>query len=254
MKAKPVVQISLAAFPGLRHEDAAHRAINEVVREPLWGAIGCEHVQLVPQCNGLIDESFCDDLKEAFPETKFRLHANVRVLQEHTIADISGLNIYKKWFKQAALISKSLGAPAYTAHSGSRTQSTMNEMFENARKLADLFECPVGIEGQYPSEHDTMLVSSWNEYRQVFDSGVPYVLDLSHLNILAAKSGQQERSLVTEMLACERCIEVHLSDNDGSGDWHQVCESKPWWLSLLPYVNSAAVLFTEGNHRRSRSV
>lgn len=95
-------------------------------------------------------------------------------------------------------------------------------------------------------------MSIWDEYRLLFDSGVPYALDLSHLNILAHQSGQKEATLVQEMLACERCTEVHVSDNDGSGDWHQVCESKPWWYSLLSYIHHDAVIFTEGNHRRMK--
>ena len=56
-----------------------------------------------------------------------------------------------------------------------------------------------------------------------------------------------------ELLACERCIEVHVSDNDGRGDWHQVCESTPWWHELLAHVHAGAVVFSEGNHRRKRS-
>jgi hypothetical protein len=57
---------------------------------------------------------------------------------------------------------------------------------------------------------------------------------------------------VRDMLACERCIEVHVSANDGRGDWHQVCEQPPWWWPLLQYINPKAVVFSEGNHRRKR--
>jgi sugar phosphate isomerase/epimerase len=252
------VNISLASFPAMRHEDAAQAAIPAAyageLKEELFGAIRADHVQLVPQSFGFLDEDLCDVLMEAYPATQFRLHANLRIARRHTVAEISGLHLHQDWFAQAARISKRLNAPAYTAHSGTRSEASMKEMLENARRLADLFECPVGVEGQYPTDTgDYLLVASWDEYRKVFDSGVPYALDLSHLNILAHQSGSREMGMVKEMLSCERCIEVHVSDNDGSGDWHQVCESKPWWYELMPYINQSAVVFTEGNHRRKRT-
>jgi hypothetical protein len=250
------VQISLAAFPGLRHLEAAQLAIGSsrdgMLQEPCFGEIGCEHVQLVPQSFGHLDAELCECLMLAFPETQFRLHANVRVLPKHTIADVSSFKLYPLWFAQAAQISKLLKAQAYSAHSGRRDQCDMKEMLDNARQMAELFGFPVAIEGQYPVQGNALLVSTWDEYRLLFESGVPYALDLSHLNILAHKSGRRESTLVQEMLACERCTEVHVSDNDGSGDWHQVCESKPWWCSLLPYIHHDAVVFSEGNHRRSQ--
>lgn len=250
------VNISLAAFPGLRHEQAAELAISKVaageLSEPVFGKIHANHVQLVPQNFGVLDEELCNSLMAAYPHTQFRLHANVRISQKHTMADLSGLHRHQQWFEQAARISKRLDAPAYTAHSGSRSEASMQQMLENARRLADLFGCPVGVEGQYPVKGDHLLVTSWGEYREVFESGVPYALDLSHLNILAHKSGEFETVMTQEMLACERCIEVHVSENDGSGDWHQICERKLWWHELMPYINKKAVVFTEGNHRHKR--
>lgn len=244
------VQISLAAFPGMRHEQAAEEAICGAPEEPLWGRVGHKHVQLVPQSFGLLDEGLCESLTQAFSQTQFRLHANVRVLPKHVVAELSGLDLHQEWFEQAARLSRMLKAPAYTAHAGSRAESSFDSMLEKARRLADMFECPVGVEGHYPSKSDAMLVSSWEEYRLLFESGVPYALDLSHLNIVACHSGREETNLVREMLACERCIEVHVSENDGKGDSHQVCRKAPWWHPLVPYINDGAVIFTEGNHRR----
>ena len=126
-------------------------------------------------------------------------------------------------------------------------------MLDNARRCADLFECPVGVEGQYPAKGDPWLVSKWTEYRWLFESGVPYAIDVSHLNVLAARTGVRDDALLQEMLACDRCIEVHVSDNDGQGDWHQVCERPAWWFPLLHHINPNAVIFSEGNHRRRRS-
>jgi hypothetical protein len=253
-KAGPVVNISLAAFPGMRHEQATERAVTRArageLNEKFLGVISTGHIQLVPQNFGLLSESLVDDLMDAYPEVQLRLHANVRVQPSHRVADLANFGSNTDWFECAAAISKRIRAPAYTAHSGLREDATMTSMLDNARRASDLFGCPVGVEGQYPVPGNTLLVSSWDEYRQVFESGCPYALDLSHLNIVVHQSGRREDNLVREMLSCDRCIEVHLSDNEGQGDSHQVCESQTWWYPLLGYINEKTVVFTEGNHLR----
>lgn len=241
--------VSLACWPGLRHEDAA-RHLATPPAEPCFGRLSTEHVQLVPQSRGRLDEALVDLLREAFPATRFRLHANVRVLARHVMADLSNFAMHTGWFSQAARISQRLDAPAYTAHAGRRSQARLDEMLDNARRCADLLGCPVGVEGHYPTPQDTWLVSSWEEYRLLFESGVPYALDLSHLNIVAAASGRREETLLTEMLTCERCLEIHVSANDGRGDRHNVCGKPPWWFALLTWAHPGAVIFSEGNHRR----
>lgn len=251
------INISLAAYPGLRHPDAAITACEAakagVLSEPLFPIISAKHVQLVPQNFGVIDLDLCDFLLKAFSETQFRLHANVCVLKRLVRVDISNFDQHQDWFKQAAIINRHLNAPAYSAHSGYRSEATMHEMLTNAKKISDLFNCPVAVEGQYPTSKNDLLVSTWQEYRELFESGVPYALDLSHINILATQTQHKELTMLSEMLACERCLEIHVSENDGRGDWHQVCETTPWWHPLLKYAHSDAVIFTEGNHRKKRA-
>ncbi len=241
--------VSLACWPGLRHQEAA-RQLAEPPAEPCFGRLSVEHVQLVPQSMGQLDEPLADALRSAYPDTRFRLHANVRVLPRHVFADLSGFGQHAEWFGQAARISRRLNAPAYTAHAGRRGQASLNAVLKNARRCADLFGCPVGIEGHYPTPGDTWLLSSWDEYRTLFDSGVPYALDLSHLHIVATHSGRREDTLVAEMLASDRCLEIHVSDNDGRADRHAVCVEPPWWFALLRHAHGEAVIFSEGNHRR----
>lgn len=241
--------LSLACWPGLDY-GRVPEMLAGTHTEPLFGALSTEHVQLVPQTVGLLDEERVDELLAAFPGTRFRLHANVRVLSRHRMADLSTLDADLDWFLQAARISQWFGAPAYSAHAGYRRNATLAQVLDSTRRCADLFGCPVAVEGLYPDRHGAQWVSSWDEYRTVFDSGVPYALDLSHLNIVAHRYGRQD-SLVAEMLACERCIEVHVSDNDGTGDWHRVCGTPPWWYPLLAHRNPGAVVFSEGNRRRA---
>ena len=248
------VNISLAAFPAMRHLEAAHAAIGTKLREPMIDEVVADHVQLVPQNFGVLEEETVDALAATFPGTRFRLHANVRVLRDGRVYDLSTFNDFPQHFARAAQMSARLRAPAYTAHAGRRNDALCT-IFDAARRASDLFGCPVGVEGHYPERGNaaTYFVSTWDEYRAVMESGVPYALDLSHLNIVAHYERRKEAGLVAEMLACERCIEVHLSDNDGRGDQHQVLSAEPWWWSLLPFINTSAVVFTEGNHRRQRA-
>lgn len=76
--------VSLACWPGLRHVEAAQR-LDEPPLEPCFGRLSTAHVQLVPQSLGTLDDALADTLREAFPATRFRLHANVRVLPRHVI-------------------------------------------------------------------------------------------------------------------------------------------------------------------------
>jgi hypothetical protein len=285
------VCVSLACVPGLRHLDAVRWCMGEVNDEdgdgntvsasspfePPWGALSCEHVQLVPQSMGLLDEDFAGELRRAYPQTQFRLHANVHVLRRPVFADLCNVDQHWDYFEQAARVSRSLGAKVYSAHSGLRAQAGMTKMLENVKRLSDLFEAEVAVEGQYPKhpkhqkssnerpaylasriplpcqDPHELLVSSWEEYRALFESGCAYALDLSHLNILAGATGQTNLGLVREMLSSERCLEVHVSDNDGSGDQHQICRERSediWWMPLMKHIHPKAVIFSEGNHRR----
>jgi hypothetical protein len=82
----------------------------------------------------------------------------------------------------------------------------------------------------------------------LLESGAHYALDLSHLHIVATASGYVEWGLLQELLASPKCLEVHLSGNDGSADQHHALDvaSVPWWWVLLADVNPNAVLFSEG--------
>jgi hypothetical protein len=245
--------MSLACFPGLRHDQAASYLRN-LPAEPLFGRLGSAHTQIVPQCTGRVDEALVQELRERYPETRFRLHANVRIdAQQQFFPDLSSYSQYPDWFSQAAYLSILLEAPVYTAHAGMRSNASLQEMLENVRRATDLFSCPVGVEGHFPSPGDKYLLSSWGEWREVFDSGLPYVMDMSHFKLLAAKSKQVDLCLLTEMVASDRCLEIHLSDNDGDRDTHDVCEEPPWWIGLLEHAHEGATIFSEANHRRYAS-
>lgn len=249
-----IANVSLAAFPGLDYAQALQRALVETCYDPLLGVLSTEQVQLVPQgCRQQLTMELAQEITRTFPSTRFRLHANVRVLKSHHLnGDLASWAQFPEYFAELARISRCIGAPAYSAHAGERARANLAGVIDSALRAADLFGCPVAVEGHYPTpkEPERWNVATWDEYRHLFESGAPYALDLSHLNIVACRSGHQQHALVTEMLACERCIEIHLSDNDGHGDQHQVLQRAPWWWCLRPYFNPNAVVFSEGNQKR----
>lgn len=248
-----VANISLAAFPGLRHLSAASAALDAPISEALLGTLSGAQLQLVPQSFGVLDETVIDTLKAAYPATSFRLHANVRVDRSGAVYDLSNFKDSQTQWVRAGDLSQKLGATGYSAHAGLRNSATLADVLDAARRASDIFGCPVAVEGLYPERGSATRqnVSTWDEYRALFGSDVPYALDLSHLNIVAKQSGERNETLVCEMLSCERCHEIHLSDNDGTGDWHQVLTTAPWWWDLVPYFNPSSVVFTEGNQRRT---
>ena len=122
-------------------------------------------------------------------------------------------------------------------------------MLDNARRCEDLFGCSVAVEGMYPARRQDDLLSTWDEYQALLESPAAFAIDLSHVHILVTRTRRLELQLLREMLNCDRCLEVHVSDNDGTSDQHRVCQRQPWWWPLLQEIHPAAVVFTEGNHR-----
>lgn len=240
------INISLAAYPGCDFLQAMQRATAEAPSEPLLGALSLKETQLCPQNRGVLTLDFAQGLRATYPGTRFRLHANVRVLPTRQIADWSSWDSQSPYWKALAETSQTLQAPAYTAHAGRRSEADLATVLDSARRAQDVFGCPVGIEGHYPTRSDVFLVSNWDEYRTLFESGVPYAVDLSHLHIVAEQSGRYESTLIQEMLASDRCLEVHLSSNDGTKDQHQPLSQEPWWWPLLAYIHDDAIIFSEG--------
>jgi sugar phosphate isomerase/epimerase len=247
------VQLSLAAFPGLTFGEALHVAHATPLSEPAFGAIGVEHVQLCPQNRGILDEAEVDALREAFPNCRLRAHANVRVLPARQVIDLDRFNANDPYWQTLARISRRLDAPVYTAHAGQRKHATLDQAFENTRRAADLFGVPVGIEGHYPTPRDLFLLSTWEDYARLLTERVGFVLDLSHLHIVATQTGRYETNLLAELLDSPDLLEVHLSANEGAADEHAVLTERPWWWPVFEaaHLPTSCTVFTEGNHRRA---
>ncbi len=68
-----------ACWSAYTYEEALQK-IHQGTYEPLLGALSHEHVQLCPQHKNIITPELIDSLKTLYPETQFRLHADVRIL------------------------------------------------------------------------------------------------------------------------------------------------------------------------------
>lgn len=243
------VHMTTSLFAGYPVEEAV--ALCHAGVEEAFGPLSPAHIQLCPQNFGIVTEEVVDRLRRRYPDTRFRLHANVRVERSHRLVDASTpWTQAAGYFTRLADRHRRLGAPAYTLHVGQRSQASLVEMASNIQRLEELLGTSVGVEGLYPTPSGTWLLDSWEEYRWLLDSGLRYALDLSHLNILARRTRRIEMALVEELLASERCIEVHLSDNDGVRDSHRSLKTlDQWWWRLLDKCHPGAVLFSEGLQR-----
>jgi len=250
------VNAATACFPGYTPEDALEALAAGVV-EPLMGRLSVARVQLCPQNHGVLTEDRLERLCLAYPDTQFRLHANVRTVRGQprwTAADVGPAST--AYFQEVGRLSQLIGAEAYTLHAGHRASASLEQLEKNRRTLEDLMGIPVGIEGMYPVRRSTWLIDSWAEYRWLLEAGARFAVDLSHLKIVATHERQVDEGLVAALLASPNCLEVHVSDNDGRRDTHHVPGKPVWWMPLLVAAvqeNRNLVIFSEGNRLRSRT-
>lgn len=251
-----------ACWSSYSYQDAIAR-IHEGTIEPLFGELACEHVQLCPQHANFLSLDVIDELMALYPHIQFRLHSDVRLINKrgYTI-DLIDFNEENLWyFKTLADFSKTMNAPLYSLHAGIRGNHTIEELFDKAQALQEVFNCPVAVEGHYPFKGNHYFIDSWKEYEQLYLSNLPYALDLSHLNIVAFREGWNY-DLTKEMLSSKNCQEIHLSFNEGRMDSHLVSQdmhNDQWsiWKEIIINSGSTATIFSEGNqvlHLRKQAV
>lgn len=242
-----------AMFPGETFEMALSLLSTGTVTDAGM-PVSMDHIQLCPQSHGKLSKQRLSGMQATYPDSCFRLHATCRL-------SVNGYRRYeastpaaigRSYFLEMAELSQWIQAPAYSLHAGRRGEATLKEMIRNVRDIQDLFDCPVAVEGLYPTKGDTLLVSTWDEYRMLMESGLFYALDMSHLNIVATRLRTWDFGLVTALLENPNCLEVHVSSNNGYSDSHSPVGSqhKPCWWPYLDRAGPNAVIFTESNQRR----
>ncbi len=242
---------SLGAWPALPASSAMRGAVE--AEEPLFGRLDLAHAQICPQNPGRLTLEDAAALREEFPQTQFRLHANAHAHGWSSLADAStyGQSEFSEYFDRLIELSVAFDAPAYTWHAGLRRHANLKQVFARTMEMEQRMGIPVGIEGLYPTPDGRYLLADWDEYAAMLRSGVKYALDMSHINIVAHRTHRREDGLLRELLASPNCIEIHVSGNNGDADTHGQLATEPWWWSMMvEYANPQATIFTEGGRRR----
>lgn len=241
-----------AMFPGETYLDAMEKLSTGYVSDAGL-PVSLSQVQLCPQNHGVLSRGMLCTLQESYPETVFRLHATCRLAVNgyRRYEASTPLHVSHAYFEEMADLSAVIHAPVYSLHAGRRSEATLAEMIQNVTLLQDIFHCPLAIEGLYPTRGETLLVSTWEEYRTLMESGLFYALDMSHLNIVSTRQREWDTGLVKALLEHPNCLEIHVSSNNGYSDAHLplIEDALPIWWPDLHLAGPNAVIFTESNQR-----
>lgn len=251
------IHIASAIYPGMTHLAACQAVLDNAPSETI-GTLNPAHFQLCPQHPSPISEEALDAMQALLPDSRFRPHANVRVWEHLTHYDASSAHTGNgaDYFKRLAELSAYMHAPALSIHAGYTRYADLERMADNLRWLnEDVFTMPVAVESLYPNKYREQLLQNWAQHAWLLDSDLPFALDLSHLKIIASAEGGYDWDLMRALLQSPLCLEVHVSDNNGSRDAHEKLRAgrDPEWLPLLPlaYANPNTVVFSESCQRKA---
>lgn len=243
----PEIGLSLgSSFPAC--DPFAAMELAGSVSDPVIGNIGIGSVQICPQNAPVkIAELVIDELAALYPETSFRLHANVRLLDRPCLFDLGSIERHPEYRSVLVRMLSFLSAP-YSIHAGvGKHAPSALEQIGRCLALEEEAGVPVAIEGLYPGAGPAF--ASWEDYELFLRHDVCFAIDLSHLNILRHKTGFVPDGLVEALVSHSNCIEVHLSGNNGTRDSHERVNEGAWWLSVLGCVNPSATIFYEGRQK-----
>lgn len=262
---KPIHPV-LAVYPG----KAPVSAMQALLDSPNDGKhqFDFAKVQITPQNFTQWTPEITESFAAQYPKTQFRFHASVRLGNyeygnpRHAWFDLAKFIAYPKqgkaYFKALAECNEVLGNPIYSFHTGHRLahRDSIDRLARAFSEIQDIMGCQCAIETLYPVAAKPKMnwIDCWAEHEALLNCGIPFVLDLSHINIIAHHEGRND-ALVNEMLASPNLIEIHLSGNDGLADSHaslESCEGE-WWWPLVEAYDGEADVFSEGNLKHSQA-
>ena len=230
-------------------EDALSESKGKAIVDAFLGKMDIGIAQICPQNKWALTADRAASLLKENPEIEFQLHANVRLFEiQRRPIDLSTDD--SAYWHQLKEINDLLNGRQYSAHAGKRCEASLIKTFENTKRLEDYLGIPVAIEGHYPTKDSTFLMDSWEEYAQLLKNDVHYAIDLSHIHILFRKTRHCDRELLKDILANDRCIEIHLSANNGFEDEHIEITREPWWWDVFQERNKNATIFYEGAQKK----
>ena len=244
----PKIHATTAQFPGLSWRLACEK-IHAGFSEPFWGVVSTDHVQICPQTFGQVTKEVAEELTSLYPKTKFRLHANARVLPKHVIFDASTVDSDTlPYFEELFARQRDFKSACMSVHAGYKKNCSENFFWSNIdtlRSLASSFGTEVCIEGLYPNEKMPQWIDCWLAYESLLKRDIPFALDLSHLKIVGKKEGWSQ-DIALSLISSPLCREIHVSENDGRSDRHEKTVNSPVWMSLLESAYPDALIFSEG--------
>lgn len=217
-----------AMFPGASHIVSTARA-SMVTNQFQDTNFDLNSIQLCPQTCVSLTEELAIELAERFTNTKFFLHANIKLNSLFEVFDAS-VDLkspkIKSYAKKLKTIIHALGGNGYSWHAASARGNVISfeKACENTKRLQDMLGVDVSIEGLYPSQYE-WPVASVDDYEKLLNADVNFALDVSHLYICNCQDRVVEMALIEELVKSTRCAEVHLSKNDGKRDMHAKFES-----------------------------
>jgi len=244
---RPIYPTS-AMFPGLTLSQIIDAL--QILKEE-YHTLNLERLQICPQSFGTIDDNTVQFLRNTYPNIQFQLHSNVRItLGKKPVHANHRHPEALNYLKEFNRLTKSFGATVYSLHAGLRSQSSLEDMYQNLRELNRRFEVTIAVEGMYPDRKNQYLLNSWQEYESLLSAGVPYAIDLSHLNIVSTYERHQNLPLTKSLLSNPWCMEIHMSSNSGKADSHLPIRhlQQEWWYPALDHTNLHALIFAEENH------
>ncbi len=143
-------------------------------------------VQICPQSRQNLNPAVVDELKERWPDHRWRLHANIKLWDLRPVFyDASTVQKhFDDCFVPLAQLSNRLGADLYSLHVGRLTHASPEQLIDNVARLEDLFGHAVAVEGMYPCRKNNFHVADSDGYRWLLDTGLPMAIDVSHLHIV----------------------------------------------------------------------
>jgi len=231
--------------------------LDMIQHESLQGHL--DIIQLCPQNKGFITKELISDIQTCKPESEIRLHANVSLMNikdfrkqtKYPMCHVDAGTYQKEDFKfyfDMLIDILSFNKNPYSIHAGNRRRCTLTRMINNIKDIQQRSGVKVGVEGLYPTQlylknkTQGYLMSNLNEYLKVMDSGICYAIDLSHMNIIKNQLPDEfDINIVEDLICHENCMEIHISDNNGSADTHEPICLNTWWNDMIKKASAPII-------------
>lgn len=208
------------------------------------------------------------DLKKKY-KINFIIHGYFPPPRKNFMMNISSRNKEERessflLVKEAIGLTKLLGSDLYTIHSGYNepVREIGGKFYKSARledgwdrqaTKKDFYEAidllleqtvhqgvKVGIENLFPLDGAHSFLESGEDIFEFLDRygsvrNLGLLLDMGHLNVASNTLGFDKFSVIDKLFAnySKKIFEIHISENNGSHDYHGISEIESWQIEVL---------------------